>query len=220
MPDDTGVEGALPLAQRKFRGSDRISEACPRRKSKTTRWVTIHQYPTINANTEPERELKADHTELLRRYVSYNIRRCENPATARGLLSRDGWGGMWECKVEHVLTLNARFSFQERGQDVHVRVDCTREREDPVATSIIVTQTQDLVYLTSLLFPLLHISLAQRAVCGSSPPGPLRLSACNRTVACPTLDWELHFSSTAGVESGFEGVEPMVVGKEREKQAT
>ena len=33
-------------------------------------------------------------------------------------------------------------------------------------------------------------------------------------VACASLDWELCFSSMAGVESGFEGVEPMVVGRQ------
>ena len=45
----------------------------------------------------------------------------------------------------------------------------------------------------------------------AASPSPRRLSACNRTVACSTADWELHFSSTAGVESGFEGAEPIIV---------
>ena len=184
----------------------------------------MRQYPTANANTQiPNlRELKVGHTELLRRCVPYNIRRCEKPATARGLLIRDGRGGIWECKVEHVLIRNARFSLQERGRDVHVRVDCARERENGILRALTNINNSTLVHSKhrrwctfpafcshSCTFPWLSVPSVEAA-----RPGPLRLSACKRTVACSTPDWELRFSSTAGVESGFEGAEPMVVGRQ------
>ena len=74
---------------------------------------------------------------------------------------------------------------------------------------MIVTQIQDLVYLPSLLLPLLHISPAQCAVFGGSLPEATLVDACKHTVACSTLEY---FSSTAGVRSGFGEAEPMVVG--------
>ena len=43
---------------------------------------------------------------------TYNISRCEKPATARGLLIRDRCGGIWECKVEHMLIRNAPSRFR------------------------------------------------------------------------------------------------------------
>jgi len=71
-----------------------------------------------------------------------------------------------------------------------------------------------MVYLPGLLLPLLHISLNAPSL-ETAFPRLLRLST--RTVACSTSGWELHFSSTAGVESGFEGAQPMVVGRQVEE---
>jgi len=65
------------------------------------------------------------------------------------------------------------------------------------------------MYLPGLLFPLLHISLDVPSL-EAAFLRSLRLSG--RTAACSTIGWALRFFSTAGVESGFGGAEPMVIG--------
>jgi len=134
---------------------------------------------------------------------------------ARGLLVRDRYSGIWKCEIEHVLIRNAHLSLQERSRDVCVRMEYARKRDDGILSasqqSIIVTQIQKLVYLPGLLLPLLHISLNMPSL-ETAFPRPFRLSA--RTIACSTPSWKLRFSSTAGVESGFEGAESMVVGRQ------
>ena len=91
---------------------------------------------------------------------------------------------------------------------------CARARGwDPksVTASIIVIQTQDLVYLPSLfshscIFPQLDVLSF-----GGSLPDATLVGACKHTVACSNLDRELDFFH-GWVESGFGEAEPVVVG--------